>query len=274
MFSLSLVSSTAPRQSFKDAAIASAKQRKTYTNPPPVNNTRPDEPGTPPHHSGDDNPSPYKKTVTTRKAPPAKEYDQAFTVDDDVRVFPPHKPKAYHVKDTSNSSHSLPEPDTAVPVPVPNPAPTHINTRKAIKKFILKQPAIIDHPISSLDFPEIFTQTYAPPIYQTDIVSRPMNSQTLSTFMAGQIASDRSRPCYDAAAVEDTLGFVVYLITHFFHERPHACSTEVEDRAALLTELNIVMRTLFSLKEDPHYKLAPFQFSSAYQNTPNPLIFP
>ena len=101
-----------------------------------------------------------------------------------------------------------------------------------------------------------------------------MNAQTLSTFMAGQIAADRNRPSYDAAAVENTLGFVFYLITHFFHERPHVCSTEVEDRAALLTELNIVMRTPFGIKEDPNYKSVPFQFSSAYQNPPNPLILP
>ena len=183
-------------------------------------------------------------------------------MDDDVRVVPPHKPKSYHVKDSSNSSNSLPEPDTPAPHPVPNPAPTHIKPRKAIKKFILSQPAIFDHPISSLDFAEIFTQTYAPPIYQTDILSRPMNAQTLSTFMAGQIASDRNRPCYDAAAVENTLGFVFYLITHFFHERTHACSTKVEHRVALLTELNIVMRTLFSIKDDPHFKLAPFSSNS------------
>lgn len=75
--------------------------------------------------------------------------------------------------------------------------------------------------------------------------------------MAGQIVSDRNRPCYDAAAVENILGFIFYLITHFFHKRPRACSTEVGDRAALLTELNIVMRTLCSLKEDSNYKSVP-----------------
>ena len=70
-----LWSPTAPRQSFKDAAIASAKQRKSYPNPPPTNSTRPDEPGTPPpsHQSGEDHPSPHKKTATKRKAPPVKE---------------------------------------------------------------------------------------------------------------------------------------------------------------------------------------------------------
>ena len=267
------MSPTAPRQSFKDAAIASAKPRKSYPNPPPTNSTRPDEPGTPPpsHQSGEDHPSPYKKTATKRKAPPVKEYDP-IAIDDDVRVVLPHQTRSHYSKDSTSSSNSRPEPEPVVPTApaVPNPTPTHINPQKAIKKFILNQPSIIDHPISSLDFPEIFTQTYAPPLYQTDILTRPMTAQALSTFMAGQVASDRNRPCYDAAAVENTLGFIFYLITHFLHERPHACSTEVEDRAALLTELNIVMRTLFSIKEDPKYKSVPFQFSSAYQNPPNP----
>lgn len=117
------------------------------------------------NHSGDEHPSPYKKTATKCKAPPAKEYEQAFVVDEDVRIVPPHKPESHHVKDSSNSSNSLPQPDPPVPIPVPNPAPTHTHPQKAIKNsFLTNHPSIIDHPISSLDFPEIFTQIYAPPI--------------------------------------------------------------------------------------------------------------
>lgn len=181
--------------------------------------------------------------------------------------MPTYKTKSQHVKDKPrNSFDSIldPDPDPPLPDPIPDSTPSHINPQKGFKQFILSQPSIIDHPIGSLYFPEIFTQTYAPPIYQTDILTHPMNAQTFSVFMAGQLASDRNRPCYDASAVENTLGFIFYLIMHFLHKRPHSCSTEVEGRQALLTEINIVMRTLFSIKEDPNYKLVLLiQLSSA-----------
>lgn len=54
-------------------------------------------------------------------------------------------------------------------------------------------------------------------------------------------------------AVENTLIFIIYLIEPFFHEKPHTCQPGVEGREALLTELNIVMRTLFRIKEDVNY---------------------
>lgn len=46
-----------------------------------------------------DHPSPCRKTTTTCKVPPTKEYAQAFSVDDDdVRVVPSHQPKFQHIK--------------------------------------------------------------------------------------------------------------------------------------------------------------------------------
>lgn len=68
--------------------------------------------------------------------------------------------------------------------------------------FILRQPSIIDHPICSLDFPEIFSQYYAPLLYKTDILKNTMNSESLIIFTAGQQAASRYRPTYDGAAVE------------------------------------------------------------------------
>lgn len=124
-------------------------------------------------------------------------------------MSPPHKPKYHHTKynpgDSTNSiCHPEPEPPTSAPAPQ---NPSHVHPHKAVKKFVLRQPSVIDHLISSLDFPEIFSQSYAPPLYHTDLFNHPMNAQTLSIFMAGQLASARDRPTYDAAAVEDTQAF-------------------------------------------------------------------
>lgn len=234
-FLSSLFSPTAPHPFFKEDSISAAKQKKAYANPPPSNINTPEETGTPPpQNSVDHHPSPYKKSITKR---------QAFTVDKDVRILPAHKPKSQNVKDNpSNSSNStsnfLPEPVT----PFPIPAPFHNSPQKAIKKLILNQP------ISSLGFPKVYSQSYAPPLHHTVILDQPMNAQTLSIFMASHLDSDRNRPPYDAAAAEITLGFIIYLITQFFHERPHSCQTEVEGRVALLTEIKCVMRTLSSIK--------------------------
>ena len=253
------MSPTAPRQSFKDAAIAAANKKKQYNNP---SNPRQDDTGTPPPPPRcEPTPSPYRKTAPKRKVPPSKDYDQAFTIDDDVRPVPPKKPQSSHSKTHLNhpaqqpSQNSQPinsskEPESSPVIIPPNASST--KPSKAFLDFILHHPSIIEHPISSLDIPEIFPQPYPPPSFQTDIIKHPMNAQNLSMFMAGEPAPSRDRPSYDSAAVENTLGFVFYLVTHYFHDRPHATHTEVEDRAALFTELNIVMRTLFSTKDDPH----------------------
>lgn len=50
---------------------------------------------------------------------------------------------------------------------------------------------------------------------------------------------------------------MLYLTTHFFHERPHTCHTKAEDREALLTELNIVMKNLLKIEEGINYKSVP-----------------
>ena len=250
------VSPPAPRQSFKDAAIAAANKKKNYSNPPP--SSRAEEPGTPPPDIIEERPpSPYLKPAPKRKAPPAKDYEQAFTVDDDVRIVPP-KTKSQHVKNkpsdvSSSSVPSIPESGPELTPPVP---PTVASSRKSFKKFIFTQPSIIQHPISSLDLPDFFSgsPSYAPPEYQTDIFKYPFNSQILSLFMDGEQVPSRNRSMYDADAVENTLGYIFHLVTHFFHGRPHACVTEVADRAALFTEMNVCMRTLFSCKEDPNIR--------------------
>lgn len=65
--------------------------------------------------------------------------------------------------------------------------------------------------------------------------------------MDGHQAAARDRPTYDAPAVDFCFLFIFYLITHSFRERPHTGHTEVEETAVLLTELDIVMRTIFSI---------------------------
>lgn len=117
------VSPTAPHQSLKYAAISAANKKKGYTNPPPSNSNRRDEPGTPPppHYLGDDHPSPYRKTTIKYEVPPTKGYEQACSVNDDVRVVPPHKTKSQQVKyKPSDSSNYISHPETENAVPTPS----------------------------------------------------------------------------------------------------------------------------------------------------------
>ena len=82
-------------QSFKDAALASAAAKKKTSQPPPSQSRRDHGTSEPGHEDPPIPTSPNNRNNTkNRKIPPAKDYEQAFSVSEDVRVVPPHKNKS------------------------------------------------------------------------------------------------------------------------------------------------------------------------------------
>ena len=233
-------------QSFKDAALASAAAKKKTSQPPPSQSRR--DPGTPePAHEDPPIPtSPNNRNNNTkkRKIPPAKDYEQAFSVSEDVRVVPPHKNKSKtRARDTEPENQSPPPSEYPKTTPASPPF-------KMFRDFLLKHPSIIERPIDSHSLPNLFNQPNLPAYYSTDMVKYPLTASELEIFMTGQPAT-QSNPSYDATAVENAIGYMFHVVTDFFAHRPHVLPSEKEDRANLFTKLNIVSRALLHTKQHP-----------------------
>ena len=229
-------------QSFKDAALSSAAAKKKTSQPPPSQSRRDHSP----EPSNEDPPiptSPNRNNTKKRKIPPTKDYEQAFSVSDDVRVVSPHKSK--------NKSRQREEPENQSPPPRENPPTTPASSPfKMFRDFLLNHPSIIERPIDSHSLPNLFNHPNLPAYYSTDMVKYPLTANELEIFMTGQPAQPTT-PTYDATAVENAIGYMFHVVTDFFAHRPHVVPAEKEDRANLFTKLNIVSRALLHTKQNP-----------------------
>lgn len=234
-------------QYFKDAAIASAAAKKKANQAPPSYSRK--EAGTPEPVNDDQPPanhSPDRSSSKKRKVPPCKDYEQAFTVDEDVRIVPPHKnrskPKSKSHESEGQSSYQSP---SRIPI---SPTPPF----QMFREFLLNHPSIIEKPIDSHSLPNLFNNPNLPAYYSTDMVKYPLSGVELEIFMTSQPAYQPKYPTYDATSVENAIGYIFHLVTDFFAHRPHAVHSEKEDRAHLFTKLNIVSRALLHTKQDPN----------------------
>ena len=230
-----------PPQSFKEAALAAAAKKKANQHPPSKPRSDRHEPCTPDLTNEEDQDLPSPR-IKKRKVPPAVDYEQAFTVSDDVRlVKPKHKSRQ---KETEHQQDFIP---LSEPSP-PRAVSPHFTM---FRDFLLNHPSILESPIDSHSLPNLFNNPNHPALYSTDMVAKPLSAAELDIFMTGQPSYQKETPTYDATAVENALGYMFHLVTDFFAHRPHVVPTEKADRANLFTKMNIVSRALLHTKQEP-----------------------
>ncbi|KAG0138970.1 hypothetical protein CROQUDRAFT_708737 [Cronartium quercuum f. sp. fusiforme G11] len=145
-------------------------------------------------------------------------------------------------------------------VDLTTPAPDNPSKSPSILDFI-NSPSVVKLALPSNTWKSPFSNFNNHPLhFNSNILTCGLNSKDIKAIMGDskQISSNNS---YPDNQVENSLALMFHCVAVFFHNRPYTLDSEIADRTTLLTQLNVISKSLIELS-GPNHEISDEQHAS------------